>query len=562
MGVRKAVTRVIREIDNGSDEIHVYGELIHNPQALSALSKKGMKTIGSIDEAAGRAVVIRTHGIPITEHRILKERSARLINLTCPRVARVQAIIKKYSGMGYHAIIAGDDGHAEIAGLKSYARAGHTVIGSPCDIPDLPPEGKYLLVSQTTFDCESFQKIAEELAARMNNLVVINTICESTGSRQGELVEYLKAGVDTLVVVGGKNSANTTRLADLGRQYGAKTILVESHDDLTASDFNRSEKVLVAAGASTPGWIINNILNRLYIIKTQNGIPALKLLQGFMEKLVRFNVLTSAAGYFITRIVLELGYSSTDRILPCITLFYIFSMYSIYNFMERDHLLFSHPHKYAFYRRYGGYLFISSLVLFLVSMILSLAYSFAVTFFLFVIYLFGFAYSMKGTRALVKRIGSRKLHYLYYSKAVNSMGWVTITIIFPLFAYSPSVLTLGLLSLAVFCLISIRSLLNDIVAYQGDMILGRGSIPMWAGTRVSIHLIIPLFIAGTAALALLACTTNNPGIAVFTINFIYYAICAIILRRRDYLIPIKYEIAIELNLVLFIILSNVIIQVD
>lgn len=204
LGVRDSILRIINEINTSNEDIHVYGPLIHNPQTIEVLNRRGLKTIDSLDDIDNRQIAIRTHGIPAGETKLIKSRASRLINLTCPRVAKVQSIIKKYSHDGYFTLIIGDEKHAEVIGLKSYASCGVKILNSPDDIIDIPAWDKYLLVSQTTLDRDLFNKIVETMKLTLQNVLIIDTICDSTKNRQTEVKCGIDKGIDTLVVVGGK----------------------------------------------------------------------------------------------------------------------------------------------------------------------------------------------------------------------------------------------------------------------------------------------------------------------------------------------------------------------
>ena len=145
--------------------------------------------------------------------------------------------------------------------------SGVSVISDLPETDSIPPAGSYILVSQTTFDRELYKRIVSRVQAALENVTVFDTICDSTRFRQEDVVVGITAGTDTLVVVGGKNSANTKRLAQIGRDSGIATFHVETEDELREEDFADSSNVLVTAGTSTPGWIINNILEKIYTIK-------------------------------------------------------------------------------------------------------------------------------------------------------------------------------------------------------------------------------------------------------------------------------------------------------
>ena len=271
MGVRNAILRITDDINKSNEDIYMYGPLIHNPQTLEVLDKRGLKIIKNLDNIKDKQVAVRTHGIPYDENLKIKKDSSRMINLTCPRVAKVQGIIKKHSNLGYYTIIIGDADHAEVVGLKSYALSGLHIISQIHDIKLLPKAKKYILVSQTTIDRSFFDLIVKNLTAKIKNITIFDTICGSTRNRQLDVLNAVKKGIDTLVVVGGQNSANTARLAQIGMENNIKTFHIETQDELNENDFKESKYVLITAGASTPGWIINNVLEKLSDIKFKNS---------------------------------------------------------------------------------------------------------------------------------------------------------------------------------------------------------------------------------------------------------------------------------------------------
>ena len=138
MGVRNAVLKIIKEINSSEEEIRMYGPLIHNPQTIDILSRRGLITIKDLGDIKGKQIAIRTHGVTLDENRIIKEQASRVINLTCPRVARVQGIIKKYSKQGYFTLITGDADHPEVKCLKSFAGSGVFVISGASDLEKIP----------------------------------------------------------------------------------------------------------------------------------------------------------------------------------------------------------------------------------------------------------------------------------------------------------------------------------------------------------------------------------------------------------------------------------------
>jgi (E)-4-hydroxy-3-methyl-but-2-enyl pyrophosphate reductase len=264
IGVEKAFQRIIEELDKPVRN-QIYGELIHNPQVTELLTSRGLHTVHDIHRITADPVIIRTHGVPRNELTDLKKISRSVVNLTCSRVSHVQGIIKKHAGLGYFAVILGDANHAEVKGLVSYASAGHMLISSPEEIPHtLDPSKQYIVVSQTTFDRNLFEQITGRLRELNSGILVFNTICNSTHNRQSEVQDLLSQGVDLLVVIGGRHSSNTKRLADIGRTNNVRTLHIETADEIIPADIKKARHILVTAGASTPSWIVDEVLDVLY----------------------------------------------------------------------------------------------------------------------------------------------------------------------------------------------------------------------------------------------------------------------------------------------------------
>jgi (E)-4-hydroxy-3-methyl-but-2-enyl pyrophosphate reductase len=552
MGVRNAVLRIIHEINSSDEDLYVYGPLIHNPQTIDVLHRRGLSTIDSLDDISKRRIAIRTHGIPVDELRTVKRCASRVINLTCPRVARVQSIIKKHSAGGSHTIITGDRDHAEVIGLMSYAASGVTVISDLAETGSIPAAGSYIVVSQTTFDRELFKKIVARVNASLNNVTVFDTICDSTRLRQEDVIAGIMRGTDTLVVVGGKNSANTRRLAQIGRDSGIATFHVETEEELRGSDFSQSRNVLVTAGTSTPGWIINNILEKIYTIKYLKSNLVVRAAILLLEFAVRTNLLSSVAAYFITLLALLFCGLPEDHVLACISLLYIFSMYSTNNFFEKNFLRLSNPYKFRIYGKFGVPLLVASIIAMTASIYLSLRYGPVTTAVITGSYLMGFIYSTAPVKLLVKKLNAGLIRKLYNSKIVTCFGWIIVTVLLPVISsthFSPS--TTALASF-VFGLVFLRTVLLDLIAYQGDLILGRETLPIWIGTTNTRTLAT---ITGTAGIFIFSSITlaiQLPIYLLMAVPIAYLIGLMMVINRLNYLIALKYELLVDLNFIFII----------
>ncbi|MCP4138034.1 MAG: 4-hydroxy-3-methylbut-2-enyl diphosphate reductase [bacterium] len=554
MGVRRAILSVVNELNTSEEDVYVYGPLIHNPQTLDVLKKRGLKTVTSLEDIDDKQIAIRTHGIPLKENREIKSRASRTINLTCSRVARVQATIKKYTRSGYFTIIAGDDDHAEVIGLKSFASSGVCVVSGYDDLEKIPSAEKYLLVAQTTLDREFFKEVEKKLVKKFRDILVIDTICDATNFRQDDVIQGIKKGADTLVVVGGKGSANTRRLAQIGTEHSAKTLHIETEQELRHEDFKGAKHVLVTAGASTPGWIINNVLEYLYNIQFKNSNILINIMKRFLEFIVRTNLLSAISAFFLNSIIQQFAGLETNYYYSTIAFLYIFSMYSINNFFERDLLKISNPYKYTIYEKFRVPLLVISLLSLAVSLLLSIItaenstvpYPWLNTEILFFSYLFGFIYSTAPVKKLVSTSNIDIIKKLYNSKIVTAFGWLIIMIL-PLLYHSVAPLVVALISIFILTYILIRHILNDIIAFQGDLILGRATLATWIGINkiYVVSFVIALMAIGAFGAGFYF--VRNSTLILFMINILFFAGILNHIRKRKYLIALKYELLVDVN---------------
>ena len=263
MGVRRAVEAAEQALlDNPVRPVYTYGPLIHNPSALERLSRSGVVIIGTgntpiPEDFAGASVVIRAHGIPPAERAELEKRHAHIVDATCPRVLSSQKRARDWFQKGYTVILAGDLDHGEITGIAGYA-PGCIVLESRDAAERLGqyPE-KAVLISQTTIKQSEYDAIAEVLSRKIPELAVFNTICPATLERQNAL-EALAGQVDGILVIGGKNSANTQRLYNTARGLCDKAWHIERPEEIPSEAFSLS-RIGITAGASTPDEVIDAV---------------------------------------------------------------------------------------------------------------------------------------------------------------------------------------------------------------------------------------------------------------------------------------------------------------
>lgn len=267
-GVQRAFDKVLDVAMNEPDHrpVYTYGPLIHNPQAVEILERKGIGVIGDIGDSMEGTVVIRTHGIPPAERKRLEASGARICDATCPDVGVIQGTVRKHLKQGYFIIIIGHREHPEVKALLGFAEKSGACISSAEELGALPADlGRVCVVSQSTQQRAKVDSLVTLIRERYPECVVFDTICRSTDSRQQEVREIADE-VDAMVVVGGRNSSNTNRLAEISREMGARTYLIETESEIDPEEFEETNVIGVTAGASTPSWVIEGVVERLKAI--------------------------------------------------------------------------------------------------------------------------------------------------------------------------------------------------------------------------------------------------------------------------------------------------------
>jgi len=264
-GVKRAID--IAQEHKGSV---TYGPLIHNTDEINRLKNKyDIGLAESLqDIKKDDVVVIRTHGIPKNELSILKNQDHKVIDATCPYVTTPQNIVQKMSLDGYSIVIFGDKNHPEIKGVVSYAEDPQDafIVLEPEELETLPLKGKVAVVSQTTKKPEDFAKIVTALMATRKEIRVFNTICNATFENQDAASDLAKEA-DIMIVIGGKHSSNTKQLHSICERDCKDSYLIENEKELKAEWFEGKELCGISAGASTPDWIVQNVIKKIQEMK-------------------------------------------------------------------------------------------------------------------------------------------------------------------------------------------------------------------------------------------------------------------------------------------------------
>jgi len=261
-GVRRAI-RLATEALAESQTVYCLGSLIHNPQEMARLAEKGLCVIESLDEAAeGGILLIRSHGLQPSVVEEAQRRGLAIVDATCPLVRRVQTLAVELADNGYQVVVAGEAAHPEVRAILGHAPTAE-VVGSAEEVHSIALEGPVALAAQTTFSPVRFHKMAEALVRRdLPDVRIVNTICTATVECQRAAAE-LADRVDVMFVLGGRNSANTNRLAESCAGRGVETHHLEHAGEVKREHLCGGRRIGIAAGASTPHWIIEAVCERI-----------------------------------------------------------------------------------------------------------------------------------------------------------------------------------------------------------------------------------------------------------------------------------------------------------
>ncbi len=258
-GVKRAI-----EIAEASKNATTIGPLIHNNEEINRLQDNFNVTTaqGISDIGDAKKAIIRTHGIVKEDLAEIKASDIEVIDATCPFVTKPQNIVERMSNKGYKIVIFGDENHPEVKGVKSYAINEPIVVLSVEELEDMRFGHKVAVISQTTRKVSEFLKITNYLITRVSEVRVFNTICNATFENQ-DAVRELAQEADVMIIIGGKNSSNTKQLYTISKDHCSDSYLIENEKELKMSWFKDKKLCGVSAGASTPDWIIQNIVSQI-----------------------------------------------------------------------------------------------------------------------------------------------------------------------------------------------------------------------------------------------------------------------------------------------------------
>jgi 4-hydroxy-3-methylbut-2-enyl diphosphate reductase len=508
-GVKDALEVTLEAIQKRKDgeRICTYGPVIHNRQVLAMLEEKGIREVGRIEDCAEKKVVIRAHGIPPDERQALHRIGATLLDATCKRVAKVHAVIKRHARQGFHTVIVGDADHAEVLGLMGYTGGQGIVIHQPEQVDELPEQWgkKVLLVAQTTQNEEVFQEIRNRFLERFPEGTVKNTICGSTHARQAEVRE-LCSRVEAMVIVGGYHSGNTVRLAEVARECAIPTYHIETETELDRHEMARYATVGVSAGASTPNWIIRNVVDFLEGIEPERSdLRSSSTFRRTLELLVYGNVYVAVGAALLSLVVQALVGLPSSLDHSMMAACYAFAMHSLNIYLDRNAIQLNDPNRAAFYQRWRFGFTGLSITGVLACLWIALAFGIWSFIAMVILVAFGTLYAVP----LIlpgwwERFSAPKIKDIPTSKTFSvALAWGCVIAFLPYLSHLDE--WFGRLAYAfwiIFLMVLIRTALLDLLAVQGDRLVGKETLVVALGEEKTARFIKWVLAALTGSLIL------------------------------------------------------------
>lgn len=552
MGVRRAVEMVLDAPNKHENPISTYGPLIHNPQVLNLLEQKGISVINEIPDHGSGTILIRAHGVSPNAMENLEKAGFKIIDATCPHVIKVQTIIHKHAEQGYASIIIGDKDHPEVIGLLGYAGEKGYVVDNLIDLDFLPAFDRAIIVAQTTQNTLFFEKVKNWAGRKFPHYKIFDTICDSTAKRQAE-VHSMANSVDALIVVGGQNSGNTQRLAEIARQAGKPTYHIETESELDLKALSSVRYIGITAGASTPNWIIKRICRTLETLPFTKRQSWYRFIFTIQRALLLTNIYVSiGAGCLCYACTKLLGITNYfPHVL--ISMLYVQSMHIFNNLTGTKADRYNDPDRASFYNK-------NKVLLALLAFIaggagLMTAYTIGLVPFLILLAMsiMGLSYNLTLVPKRFTSLRYRRIRDIPGSKTVLiAMAWGIVTSVLPSLSVLKSIpLSTALVLSWSLSFVFVRSAFFDILDMQGDRIVGKETIPILLGEERALRLLKSILIINLGILLLSSAfhliTSLGFALTICPI-FLFVALSA---HERSYMLPgFKLEFLVETHFVL------------
>ena len=506
MGVRRAVEMVLDSPEEQPNPISTYGSLIHNPQVIEILEEKGISAFNEIPEQGSGTVLIRAHGVPPQTKDQLSEIGFNVIDATCPRVIKVQTIIKKHTKKGYATIIAGDKNHAEVIGLRGYSGDKGHVVRSLDELKALPAFENAIIVAQTTLNTHLWQSIKQWAAENHPHYKLFETICDSTERRQAE-VQRLAESVDAVIVVGGRSSGNTKRLVDIAGQTGKPAFHIESEADLVDINLealSAARQIGITAGASTPNWVIKKVYRALeaLLFKRKQGWRRFVFEVQRTLLLTNFYVAIGAGALCYACNKLQGIHQTYPYIL--ISMLYVQSMHILNHLTDTRADRYNDPDRAKFYDNHEKLLTFLAVFSGAAGLIIAVSIGLFPFMALLVMSIMGLSYNMKVVPEWLANIKYRRLRDIPGSKTLLiAVAWGMVTAVLPPLSKFGTINWINVLvAMWAIGIVFVRTAFFDILDMQGDRLVGKETIPILLGEKQSMRVLKSILLILTAILIL------------------------------------------------------------
>jgi 4-hydroxy-3-methylbut-2-enyl diphosphate reductase len=504
MGVRRAVEMVLDAPEEHLNPISTYGPLIHNPQVLEILEEKGISAINEPPQQGSGTVLIRAHGVPPETRDQLAEVGFNVVDATCPRVIKVQTIIKKHLMKGFASIIVGDRNHPEVIGLRGYGGDKSYVAINVDELKALPRFENAIIVAQTTLNTHLWHAVKKWAADNHPHYKIFETICGSTERRQAE-VQRLAESVDAVIVVGGRNSGNTKRLVDIARQTGKPAFHIESDTDLIDMDLETltsARQIGITAGASTPNWVIKKVYRALEAVLFKRKQGWRRVLFEIQRALLLTNIYVAVGAGALCYACSKLqGIHQTFPYI-LISMLYVQSMHILNHLTDTRADRFNDPDRAKFYDRHKTLLAISAVLSGGAGLIIAYNIGLFPFLALLIMSLLGLSYNLKMVPEWLTGIKYRKIRDLPGSKTLLiAIAWGMVTAVLPPLSKFGTITWVNVLvALWAVGMVFVRTAFFDLLDMQGDRLVGKETIPILLGEKRSMHVLKIILIVLTATL--------------------------------------------------------------
>ena len=552
MGVRRAVEMVLDAPNKHENPICTFGPLIHNPQVLDLLREKDISTLEHIPEYGTGTVLIRAHGVPPQTKQNLKKAGFKIIDATCPRVIKVQTIIRKHAKKDYASIIIGDKDHPEVIGLLGYAEGKGFVVDNLDDLDSIPSFEKAIVVAQTTQNTLFFEEIKKWANNKFPHYKIFETICDSTAKRQAE-VQSLADSVDVVIVVGGQNSGNTKRLAEISKKTGKPTYHIEAESEIDVDALSEAKCIGITAGASTPNWVIKKIYRTLEALPYKKKQGLQRVIFPIQRVLLLTNIYVSIGAGCLCYACIKIQGITNNLHHVLISMLYVLSMHILNNLIGTKADRYNDPDRSSFYNKNKILLAFLAFTAGGIGLMTAYSVGWIPFLILFVMSIMGLSYNL---RLIPKRFAYDKysrLRDIPGSKTVLiAMAWGIVTSVLPRLSVSGNIhLNTAIIFLWSLSLVFVRTAFFDILDMQGDRIVGKETIPILLGEKRALRLLKTILVINFGILFVSSAFQLISSLGFVLLICPAFVFIILSAHERGYMLPgIRLEFLVESNFVM------------